>query len=496
MPDDDQSPPDRLYIDYAHQVIAEVMLGDIQHIVCTYPKVWSERKYYHHVPDDDQKKFQIHCFPQNSILRIHNRELFDVLNEQWTTFDVAKPPRKNTTPGLSPTPTNIDEVTKIVNAVYVLTSLKDPEKERMQAVDEFEHQQMFDVYQTFINQLEHLLREVKRSYRETTERTRVIRGRLSNRGRVNLVMRPSSRFECVFDEFIVQAPIYKIIVTCLEVIMKADFHAEFLWLNAQYIKMRQRGQVHVRTLMGVQSYQRPLARAELRKLQRRLPRRFRALEPILPLMVSILEDESYRRVDDENTASKNSVRIIHQADSSKVWEKFLEKGLERSGHIVQDQAKFNRTWSVGGTKNLDISLNEGVELIDAKYYSKRSEITKAENQHQMFFYLFAQLAKHISQGNARPKRITMIYPLPDGVVAIEDDVESESYEVEDPNIKELLRELGLADAELPPLRLLGVPLPGPDSIQELNQFILHGGDWVKEYFEQKFSIFGDQFYRN
>ena len=82
------------------------------------------------------------------------------------------------------------------------------------------------------------------------------------------------------------------------------------------------------------------------------------------------------------------------------------------------------------------------------------------------------------------------------VVAIEDDVESESYEVEDPNIKELLRELGLADAEFPPLRLLGVPLPGPDSIQELNQFILHGGDWVKEYFEQKFSIFGDQFYRN
>ena len=76
---------------------------------------------------------------------------------------------------------------------------------------------------------------MKRSYRETTERMKVIRGRLSNRGRMELVMRPSNRFECIFDEFVVQAPVYKIITTCLDIIMNSNFHSSFLWLNKQYL---------------------------------------------------------------------------------------------------------------------------------------------------------------------------------------------------------------------------------------------------------------------
>ena len=215
----------QFYIDHKHQVITQVMLGDTEHIICTYPKVWSRAKYYHFVEEDARKKFQIHCFPQNSTLCSDNSELFDVLNEQWT-FEIAKPPKKNATRVLSPTPTGFDEARKIVDAVYVLTSLNSSEEKRVQAAEEFEHQPMFDVYQAFINQLENVLRDVKRSYRETTERSRVIRGRLSNRGRVDLVMRPSNRFECIFDEFIVQAPIYKIIVTCLEIILNADFNSD------------------------------------------------------------------------------------------------------------------------------------------------------------------------------------------------------------------------------------------------------------------------------
>ena len=104
-----------------------------------------------------------------------------------------------------------------------------------------------------------------------------------------------------------------------------------------------------------------MARAELRKLQRRLPRRFRVFEPLLPLMQRIFDEKSARITADEPEKSTNSVRIVHQADSSKVWERFLEIGLEKSGHHVQQQASFNRTWNIGDKKNVDISLNGGIE---------------------------------------------------------------------------------------------------------------------------------------
>ena len=54
----------------------------------------------------------------------------------------------------------------------------------------------------------------------------------------------------------------------------------------------------------------------------------------------------------------------------------------------------------------------------------------------------------------------------------------------------------LPQDQFPPLRTLGVPLPGPDVIEELSDTILHGGNWVKKYFEEYFSEFGAQFYRN
>ena len=160
------------YIDHKHQVITQVMLDGIEHIICTYPKVWGDAKYYHYDASVHQncesnlgesKEFQIHCFPQNSTLQTNNLKLFELLNEQWD-FEIAKPPKKNSLLALTPTATDRDKVRKIVDAVFVLASLKTSEEKRTEMAEDLENQPMFDVYQSFVNQLEILLRDVKRSY--------------------------------------------------------------------------------------------------------------------------------------------------------------------------------------------------------------------------------------------------------------------------------------------------------------------------------------------
>lgn len=489
------------YIESKKQTIAQILLADTEYIVCTYPKVWSEKKYLIYVGERNGNKFEIHCFPQKSYLRVENEELFEALKEEWSFTLVSRKDTSHTK--ISPVyiqesdPILSDQEKKhaerIVNAVWVLTKLENDHKRKNQIIKKVDSADLFDVYHAFIGQLEHLLRDVKRSYRETTERTRVIRGRLSNRGRVNLVMRPSNRFECIFDEFVVQAPVYKIISTCLDIVLNADFHSSFLWLHKQFTEMRQQGQVHVRTLAGVEAFPRNLARSELRRLQRRLPRRFRSFEPLLPLMKKILDDDASQLIDQDELAT--SVRIVHEADSEKVWEKFLENGLKLFGHQVEDQAEYDRTWNVGGTKQLDILLNGGVELVDAKYYSKLREVRGSENQYQMFFYMFAQFALNMNDpDNKRPKRITLVYPLSDE----EEEIQQETHVLEDERMGEIFTTLYTAvpQDQFPPLRTLGVPLPGPDVIEELSDTILHGGNWVKKYFEEYFSEFGAQFYRN
>lgn len=499
MPDDSIE----YYIDYRKQVIAQIFLENTntEYIVCTYPKVWKEKRYLIHREEKGGKKFEIHCFPQKSYLEIENIDLFDALNEEWVFTIVSKKDKAKTklTPIYIDAQNDSNEAEDIVNAVWALTNLKRDHEPREQSIEDSKEADLFDVYHAFITQTEPLLRDIKRSYRETTERMKVIRGRLSNRGRLDLVMRPSNRFECIFDEFVVQAPVYKIITTCLDIIMNSNFHSSFLWLNKQYTMMRQRGKVQLRALAGVESYQRGVARSELRRLERRLPRRFRSFKPLLPLMKRILDEDASRLTEVENSAK--SVRIVHQATSDKVWERFLEIGFESFNHKVEDQAEYKSAWAVSNNedddnKNIDIRLNSGSELIDAKYVSDKKALSKSTIQHQMFFYSFAQIAINKNQLGRLPKRITLIYPVQDSGIEDPFELEETLFEPKNTDIKDLFEELypRPATTQFPPLRTFAVPLPGPESINALSDTILHDGNWVKEYFERKFPTFGEQFY--
>ena len=82
-----------LHIYYKKQAIAQILLADTEYIVCTYPKVWSEKRYLVYVGERNGNKFEIHCFPQKSYLRVENIELFDALNDEWS-FTLAS--RKDT----------------------------------------------------------------------------------------------------------------------------------------------------------------------------------------------------------------------------------------------------------------------------------------------------------------------------------------------------------------------------------------------------------------
>ena len=83
------------YIDYRKQVIAQIFLENTntEYIVCTYPKVWEEKRYLIHREEKDGKKFEIHCFPQKSYLEIENNDLFD----EWNGNSISKRQGENQT---------------------------------------------------------------------------------------------------------------------------------------------------------------------------------------------------------------------------------------------------------------------------------------------------------------------------------------------------------------------------------------------------------------
>ena len=159
------------------------------------------------------------------------------------------------------------------------------------------------------------------------------------------------------------------------------------------------------------------------------------------------------------------MRIVHQAKSDNVWERFLEIGFESFNHKVEDQAEYKSAWTVSNkedddNKNIDIRLNLGSELIDAKYVSDKKGLSKSTIQHQMFFYSFAQIAINKNQDGRFPKRITLIYPVQDSDIEDPFELEETLFEPKNTDIKHLFEELypRPSTTQFPPLRTFAVPL--------------------------------------
>jgi 5-methylcytosine-specific restriction endonuclease McrBC regulatory subunit McrC len=253
------------------------------------------------------------------------------------------------------------------------------------------------LYEHFVERLEEHTRELRRTYRSVIEPVGAVRGKITTRGMMMMVARPSPRIECEFETFDIQAPLYRVMMTTLDVIRSSHLPMGFKFLDERFQHICRRGANLRMKMMEIPSF--PLASAlrECAILRRRLPRMFKQFEDIIPLAEQILRNESEKQKEEESEKDRPWWHIT--APSSKLWELLLEKSLENnSNYQVESQDPLEGPWEGSGKKNIDLCIQpttggkNGVFLVDAKY-TKKKDIPSSGYQYQQFFYAVAWAAK-------------------------------------------------------------------------------------------------------
>jgi len=253
------------------------------------------------------------------------------------------------------------------------------------------------LYEKFIEKLEENTRELRRTYRSVIEPVGAVRGKITTRGMMMMVARPSPRIECKFETFDIQAPLYRVMMSTLDVIRSSRLPSGFKFLDERFQQICRRG-VNLRMkMMEIPSFPLVAALRECAKLRRRLPRMFKQFEDIIPLAEQILRNESEKQKEEQS--EKDSPWWHITAPSSKLWELLLEKSLENNPEYhVEPQKPLYGPWKGSGRKNIDLCIQSlsdkdaGMYLVDAKY-AKRKDTPSSGYQYQQFFYAVAWAAK-------------------------------------------------------------------------------------------------------
>jgi 5-methylcytosine-specific restriction endonuclease McrBC regulatory subunit McrC len=278
------------------------------------------------------------------------------------------------------------------------------------------------LFEEFVEMLEQRTRELRRTYRTVVEDVGAVRGRITTRGMMMMVARPSPMIECEYETFDIQAPLYKVMMSTLDVIRSTQLPSGFNFLEEKFEQICRRGANLRMKMAEIPSL--PLAAAirECIKLNRRVPRMFRPFEELLPIALQILKRESHRlKVEEEEQQWWHIT-----APSSKLWELLLEKSLKMSGDRwdIHTQEKVRGPWHVNTPKSIDIRITDrftnDVTLVDAKY-SVAKDTPSPEYQYQQFFYA----VKWTVEKNEPPIKVALLHP------AINEDEENENqYSIE------------------------------------------------------------------
>jgi 5-methylcytosine-specific restriction endonuclease McrBC regulatory subunit McrC len=265
------------------------------------------------------------------------------------------------------------------------------------------------LYEKFIGKLEENTRELRRTYRSVIEPVGAVRGKMTTRGMMMMVARPSPRIECEFETFDIQAPLYRVMMSTLDVIRSSHLPSGYKFLDERFQHICRRGANLRMKMMEIPSFPLPTALRECANLRRRLPRMFKQFEKIIPLAEQILRNESEKQKEDESAKDNPWWHIT--APSSKLWELLLEKSLENDPEYhVEPQNPINGPWKGSGQKNIDLCIqslsdeNAGVFLVDAKY-AKRKDTPSSGYQYQQFFYAVAWAAT-----NKPPSAMALAHP--------------------------------------------------------------------------------------
>ena len=307
------------------------------------------------------------------------------------------------------------------------------------------------LFEDFVEKLEKKTRELRRTYRTVVENVGAVRGRITTRGMMMMVARPSPMIECEYETFDIQAPLYKVMMSTLDVIRSTRLPPGFNFLENKFEQVCRRGANLRMKMAEIPSLPLTAAIRECIKLKRRLPRMFRPFEELLPIALQILKRESYRlKVDDEK---KKWWHLIVR--SSDLWELLLEESLNLSSDKwkITAQHKLSGPWHVDKPKSIDFSVKEldsdNVNLIDAKYSIAKKNTPKSGYQYQQFFYAVRWVS--LPENTKPPNAVTLLHP------AIDQTEEVKNNHQEKELVDDLITLLG--DVKF---NVWTLPFPQPD----------------------------------
>ena len=154
-------------------------------------------------------------------------------------------------------------------------------------------------YEKFIEKLEEGTRELRRTYRSVVEPVGAVRGRITTHGMMMMVASPSPRIECEFETFDIQSPLYRVMMTTLDVIRGYNLPNSFKFLNERFQMVSRRGANLRSKLVEIPSFPIAVALRECAKLRRCLPRTFKQFEELIPLAEKILLNESEKQKEEQ-----------------------------------------------------------------------------------------------------------------------------------------------------------------------------------------------------
>ncbi len=256
----------------------------------------------------------------------------------------------------------------------------------------------------FVHEMHRLQHRIRKGYVPEEDRLSAIRGRITDRGVLEYEMTGIPLLECRFDEFVEATPLFRVLVTALDVVSAGTLRST---LGVETDGLFGSGsEVHPRTmreqLRSIPSLPLPVARATADRL--RLTRLQQEWQRPLDLARRILRAESV----ETGEATREGSMTVWTVDTAKVWERILEQAFKAAPserHRVRvSRPTMPPPWiELGNPRQVDLTVTCGEKtyLVDAKYKLGTPGSSTAD-QYQLFTYSLIN--------KVPPDAVALVYP--------------------------------------------------------------------------------------
>jgi 5-methylcytosine-specific restriction endonuclease McrBC regulatory subunit McrC len=263
-----------------------------------------------------------------------------------------------------------------------------------------------------VQALEQNLVELTRTYSKIVQKSDSVRGKITPRGMMMMVAQPSARIECEFQKFDVQAPIYRVFSTVLDIIISDDLPNYLHIIDDSFRELGPRASFLRSKLSMIRPYSVQEALQHTTSLIRSLPRKFGHFRELIELCELYLSATNI-----DFSVQGDPLDFFHiTAPTSKAWENIVSTGLNASELVtlVDEQEPLDGPWvskneNLNRKKKIDLMIHledKSFILGDAKYAIAK-EMPDSGYQYQQFFYLHA----YQKSSGLSPKSMSLIHPL-------------------------------------------------------------------------------------